>query len=119
MKKYSSIYRFYFSLSAFLIVLFSSLQSQNFNVSLNKKFNQSLEREFSLTDSIVHSSFKPILQRDIEKLSNQHKLTPNLELVKVAERSFLARKLFFEHLIQLQTDDIYLTIPILETWHNL
>lgn len=110
MKKYSSIYRLYFSLSAFLIVLFSSLQSQNFNISLNKKFNQSLEREFSLTESIVHSSFKPILQRDVERLSNQYKLSPNLELVKFAERSFLARKLFFEHLIQLQTDDIYLTI---------
>ncbi len=110
MKKYNSIFRHYSCLSFLLIVLFSNLKSQNFNASLNQRFSQSLERELAITDTLVHSSFKPILQRDIKKLSNQTALTPNLEIKKVDSRSFLARKLFFEHLVQLESDDIYLTI---------
>src|SRR5690554_111659 len=89
--------------------------SQNQNLPLNHQFHHDFERKAIQSDAVFHSSFKPILQRKAAELvKSDSALSPHLYIEKKGERSFVARKLFYEHLIFLDSNNIQLSIdPIL------
>lgn len=81
---------------------------QQHNVPLNQSFSFQSEREILRSETIIHSSFKPILQQEVEGIDTA--AIPSLLSPRNLERSFVARKLFVEHFITLDTGKIHLTI---------
>ena len=89
----------------------STLLAQNQNVPLNHQFHHQFEREEVKSDEIIHSSFKPLLQRKAQKVGKSDSLLfPNLSPIKKQGRSWIARKLFHEHLIYLDSGSVQLSI---------
>src|SRR5690554_5011035 len=89
----------------------STLLAQNQNVPLNHQFHHQFEREEVKSDEIIHSSFKPLLQRKAQKVEKSDSLLfPNLSPIKKQGRSWIARKLFHEHLIYLDSGNVQLSI---------
>lgn len=80
--------------------------AQNQNIPLNQAFSVELERQTLESQQIVHSSFKPILFREI----TANKAVSSLTYERKYEKSWVARKLFHEHFISLDTGIIQLTI---------
>ncbi|MEQ8910548.1 MAG: hypothetical protein RIC95_15235 [Vicingaceae bacterium] len=93
----------------------SSLQAQNQTVSLNHQFYIPLEQQLLENEQRLHFSFKPLLQRDLKLTeAQQQNLLPYLQLKRQTDKSFVSRKFFHEHLIQLDTNQIVLTLdPLL------
>jgi len=87
----------------FLIPFFAI--SQNLNIPLNQTFSVELNRAITASDQIIHSSFKPLLARDSK---NADKVDA-LRIVK-SERSWVAKRLFHEHFIKLDSANFKLTI---------
>ncbi|MEX2379642.1 MAG: hypothetical protein WD530_02795 [Vicingaceae bacterium] len=89
--------------------------AQNQNVPPNHDFYHKFEREEVKSGEIIHSSFKPILQRKAEKLiETDSAYFPNLSPIKKEGRSWAASKLFHEHLIYLDSGNVQLSIdPLL------
>ena len=79
--------------------------SQNLNIPLNQSFSVELERNMNAIEEIIHSSFKPILQRDALNDSSVKSLQ-----FKKSERSRVSRSLFHDHFISLDTGIVRLTI---------
>ena len=79
--------------------------SQNLNIPLNQTFSIELNRAITASDQIIHSSFKPLLARDSK---NADKVDA-LRIVK-SERSWVAKRLFREHFIKLDSANFKLTI---------
>lgn len=98
---------------SFLIPFFAF--TQNHNVPLNQSSNVDFEREVLKSEAIIHQSFKPVLEQELDKLDgNKELISPSLASPKKADRSFVSRKLFFEHYISLDTGIVHLTIdPII------
>lgn len=99
----------WFSLTLFISILFGyfSASAQPFNVSLNQGFNVELERQLLLIDSLQTGSFKPI---NYNHLKHSEGPFSAIRLKLMNSKSFIARKLFHEHLITLDTGEIRLTI---------
>ena len=87
----------------FLIPFFAF--SQNLNIPLNQSFNVELERTTIASEEIIHSSFKPILQRDTKNDSSVKSLA-----FKKSKRSKISRSLFHDHFISIDTGIFQLTI---------
>jgi len=89
--------------------------SQQYNFPLNHTFSVNLEKEILKSDAIVHNGFKPILMTSInESIENDTSLFQTIKISRRRDKSFVARKLFYEHLVSLDTGIVHLTIdPIL------
>jgi hypothetical protein len=78
---------------------------QNLNIPLNQSFNVELERQVLLSEEIVHSSFKPILVKD----SKQEGAVNSL-LTLNTNKSWVGKRLFYQHFITLDSANFKLTI---------
>jgi len=88
--------------------------AQPFNTPLNQAFSFESEQLLIQNQSQSVSSFKPLLQSRINQKDSGSVPFPTIELNYRKNRSLLARKLFFEHLITIDTGIIRLTIdPLL------
>lgn len=83
---------------------------QYFNLPLNHEFSFDLNQSILQSDSIIHSSFRPLLESTVKKVGRTEDLSPTLYSPSYQNRSFVARKLFLEHFITLDTGNIHLTI---------
>lgn len=79
--------------------------AQNYNLPLNQSFNFELNRDILKEETIIHSSFKPILQTEVKSVSPRF-----LEAKTNDDKSFVSRKLFHEHFIRLDTGNVKLSI---------
>lgn len=91
------------------IFLNTTMNAQQQNVPLNKGFSYSIEKEIIQSDSIQHFGFLPLLQSRV-KVDNVEQLVPSLALKRYSNRSFTARKLFHEHVIQYDSGEVQFTI---------
>lgn len=83
--------------------------SQNLNIPLNQSFSVELERSIVASEEIIHSSFKPVLLRDSKNGSNVNSLK-----IEKSGKSWVGKRLFYEHFITLDSADFKLTIdPII------
>lgn len=107
-------YFHYYVVGLLLLIPFLG-SSQQYNLPLNHSFSVNLEREMLKSDAIVHSGFKPILKTAIEEsVENDSSIFQTITIARRSGKSFVARKLFYEHLISLDTGIVHLTIdPIL------
>ena len=100
-----------------IIVFFSATiaQAQPLTLPLNQTFYFETERKLMDENNTSVSSFKPVLlTRTVDKENDSTYSLPVFDLNYQENRSFVARKLFYEHLIALDTGNIRLTIdPIL------
>ena len=87
----------------FLIPFFAF--TQNLNIPLNQSFNVELERSIVASKEIIHSSFKPVLVRDLKNGNNVDALR-----IKRSGKSWVGKRLFHEHFIILDSADFKLTI---------
>lgn len=79
--------------------------TQNLNIPLNQTFNVELERTIVASEEIIHSSFKPILVRDSKNGDNVSALR-----IERSDKSWVGKRLFYEHFITLDSADFKLTI---------
>jgi hypothetical protein len=79
--------------------------TQNVNIPLNQSFNVELERSIAASKEIIHSSFKPILLRDSKNGDNVAALR-----IERSDKSWVGKRLFYEHFITLDSTDFKLTI---------
>tara|TARA_B110000503_G_scaffold143562_2_gene245871 strand:+ start:3095 stop:4522 length:1428 start_codon:yes stop_codon:yes gene_type:complete len=79
--------------------------TQNVNIPLNQSFNVELERSITASKEIIHSSFKPILVRDSKNGDNASALR-----IERSDKSWVGKRLFYEHFITLDSADFKLTI---------
>ena len=94
---------------SFLVPFFAL--GQNHNLPLNQTFDFELDRRLLSNDQIRHTSFKPILERETGFSEDDRRLTtPSLFFTRRSDKSFVARKLFHEHFISLDTGLVTLTI---------
>ena len=91
-------------LGAFLFTPFFGF-TQNLNIPLNQSFNVQLERSMLASEEVIHSSFKPILLRD----SKHEDQVPSLN-IRHSKRSWVAKRLFHDHFITLDSGSFKLTI---------
>lgn len=93
------------------LISYTSSNAQPFNVPLNQAFSVELERKLVRSNSTATSSFKPFILNKVrsdEKDSISTFSTFSISYKK--QRSFVARKLFYEHIISLDTGIIHLSI---------
>ncbi|PKP48524.1 MAG: hypothetical protein CVT95_04360 [Bacteroidetes bacterium HGW-Bacteroidetes-12] len=95
--------------------------AQQLNLPLNREFNLVNQKAFNNYNAYVHTAFQPMLQSQmdtnlIESLSASEKndFLINVNRTHIKNRSWVARKLFYENFIQIDTGKFYLTIdPLL------
>ena len=106
------VYFYYLGLALLIPILGIS---QQYNYPLNHAFSVNLEREILKSDAIAHNGFKPLLITTIdESVRSDTKIFQTTTITRRRDKSFVARKLFHEHLISLDTGIVHLTIdPIL------
>ena len=80
--------------------------AQNQNIPLNQTFFFNVEYKIQQSEEIIHSAFKPILKRDL-KVDSICSVTA---LPRQLDKSWVARKLFHEHFVTLDTGIVKLTI---------
>ncbi len=92
-------------------------QSQQQNLPLNREFGLVNHKAFNAYSSSTHTSFQPIIQSHINTisdsvLSNSEKdlFLINVNKTYLKDRSWVARKLFFENFILVDTGNFYMTI---------
>lgn len=98
----------------FLSLCFHQLYAQNQAVFLNHQFNAEIERKL-IAEGELFYSFKPVIFSDIQ-LNEYEKLKalPYFNTERKGKVSFLNRKFFHEHLIQLDSHGVKLTLdPLL------
>lgn len=89
------------------------LLAQQLNLPLNREFNLTNQAVFNALDANVHTSFQPILQSQIDTglaQSSQYDFLINTNITHKENRSWFARKMFYENFIQIDTGKFYLTI---------
>lgn len=91
------------------IFLNTTMNAQQQNIPLNRGFSYFIEKEIIQSDSIQHFGFLPLLQSRV-KAGNVEQLVPSLALKRYSNRSFTARKLFHEHIIQYDSGEVQFTI---------
>lgn len=103
---------------AFILLLIAPLfsWSQQQNIPLNHQFYQVFERALIQQEEVVHTSFKPIIQSKARAVStNDSLLFTSLTMKSEKHRGFIERKLFYNHLIFVDSNNIQLSIdPIME-----
>ncbi|MBW6484048.1 MAG: hypothetical protein K0B10_13430 [Vicingaceae bacterium] len=95
--------------------------AQQLNLPLNREFNLVNQKAFNAYDANIHTSFQPILQTQISidsssilSKNEQNYFLINTNKTHLENRSWFARKLFYENFIQVDTGKFYLTIdPLL------
>jgi len=78
---------------------------QNLNIPLNQSFSVELERQILLSEEIVHSGFKPLLARD-----SKHQGAVSSLLTLNTDKSWLGKRLFYQHFITIDSANFKLTI---------
>ncbi|MBL4708109.1 MAG: hypothetical protein JKY48_06680 [Flavobacteriales bacterium] len=80
--------------------------TQNQNIPLNQSFSFDSDRTIIQSDQIVHFSFKPLILRE----SATNDVVSSLIYKREDGKSWVAKKLFHEHFISLDTGIVQLTI---------
>jgi len=95
-------------LYAFLFISIPILAlGQNLNVSLNQDFYVPFERSIIKSNQIIHHGFKPLNQRSISNLEINETV---LSISRKEDRSYVARKLFFEHFLFVDSSKFQLIV---------
>lgn len=84
--------------------------SQQLNAPLNKRFSLAFDKASISSSEIVHTSFQPVFASEVKRIDSSLHLFPSLTLNHFPQKKWVARKLFHEHYISLDTASVRLTI---------
>ncbi len=111
----NNLYKHIVFISLFVISFAGFAQQQN--LPLNRAFNLVNQKEFNSKNNQTHTSFQPIIQSFIKtdsltslSKSAQKYYLININKTHLKNRSWFARKLFYENFIVIDSGNFYLTI---------
>lgn len=100
--------------SIFFLVVGAELLAQAQVVPKHKQFFLNVERLSLKAENLKHIAFQPIIAKQLPLADSLHtSLVPYFRIGNTPNKSFLSRKLFHDHLIQLDSGEVKLTIDAL------
>ncbi len=112
LKRYSFFKLALFSI--FFLLVGNKLSAQAQVVPIQKQFFLPIERQALVAEQNNHLAFKPIIAKQLPLADSLHSvLVPYFRIGNTPNKSFVNRKLFNDHLIQLDSNQVKLSIDAL------
>src|SRR5690348_4682820 len=102
-------------LLTFVVVLTAPLSAQHFFLPLSNESMQKFDPWLNRVDATTHTSVKPYIARDLYRDTPYDSLTNYTLRDKKFNHTWVGRKLFSEHLLQVKDDDVVIHLdPAIE-----